>query len=506
MVEELFADNEQLQTIKQFVNHLPSWNLKPRQICDLELLMNGGFSPLTGFLGESDYETVLTDMRLEDGSLWPIPVNLDVSAKFAEQIEKGKQIALRDQEGFILAIMTVSDKWTPDKSREAELVFGADDSAHPAVAYLKQQAGSIYLGGRVIGLQPPTHYDFRYHRHTPNELKSYFQKLGWEKVVAFQTRNPLHRAHQELTFRAARNISANLLINPVVGMTKPGDIDYFTRVRCYEAVLEKYPSSTTEMSLLNLAMRMAGPREAVWHGLIRKNHGCTHLIIGRDHAGPGKNSKGRHFYRPYEAQELFDHFQTEIGIEMVDFKNLVYVKERAQYEEEDKIADREQVTILSLSGTELRRRLKYGLDIPEWFSFESVVKQLRESYPPLVKQGFTLFFTGLSGSGKSTIANAVQTKLMEIGGRSVTLLDGDIVRKTLSSELGFSKRHRDLNIRRIGFVAAEITKNGGIAICAPIAPYSQTRKVVREEIEAHGTFIEIHVATSLEECEKRGSL
>ena len=503
MVEELFADNEQLQTIKQFVNHLPSWNLKPRQICDLELLMNGGFSPLTGFLGESDYETVLTDMRLEDGSLWPIPVNLDVSAKFAEQIEKGKQIALRDQEGFILAIMTVSDKWTPDKSREAELVFGADDSAHPAVAYLKQQAGSIYLGGRVIGLQPPTHYDFRYHRHTPNELKSYFQKLGWEKVVAFQTRNPLHRAHQELTFRAARNISANLLINPVVGMTKPGDIDYFTRVRCYEAVLEKYPSSTTEMSLLNLAMRMAGPREAVWHGLIRKNHGCTHLIIGRDHAGPGKNSKGRHFYRPYEAQELFDHFQTEIGIEMVDFKNLVYVKERAQYEEEDKIADREQVTILSLSGTELRRRLKYGLDIPEWFSFESVVKQLRESYPPLVKQGFTLFFTGLSGSGKSTIANAVQTKLMEIGGRSVTLLDGDIVRKTLSSELGFSKRHRDLNIRRIGFVAAEITKNGGIAICAPIAPYSQTRKVVREEIEAHGTFIEIHVATSLEECEKR---
>ena len=503
MVEELFADNEQLQTIKQFVTHLPSWNLTPRQICDLELLMNGGFSPLTGFLGESDYETVLTDMRLEDGSLWPIPVNLDVSAKFAEQIEKGKQIALRDQEGFILAIMTVSDKWTPDKSREAELVFGADDSAHPAVAYLKQQAGSIYLGGRVIGLQPPTHYDFRYHRHTPNELKSYFQKLGWKKVVAFQTRNPLHRAHQELTFRAARNISANLLINPVVGMTKPGDIDYFTRVRCYEAVLEKYPSSTTEMSLLNLAMRMAGPREAVWHGLIRKNHGCTHLIIGRDHAGPGKNSKGRHFYRPYEAQELFAHFQTEIGIEMVDFKNLVYVKERAQYEEEDKITDREQVTILSLSGTELRRRLKCGLDIPEWFSFESVVKQLRESYPPLVKQGFTLFFTGLSGSGKSTIANAVRTKLMEIGGRSVTLLDGDVVRKTLSSELGFSKRHRDLNIRRIGFVAAEITKNGGIAICAPIAPYSQTRKVVREEIEAHGTFIEIHVATSLEECEKR---
>lgn len=503
MVKELFAENEQLQTIKQFVNYLPSWNLTPRQICDLELLMNGGFSPLTGFLGKSDYESVLTNMRLADGSLWPIPVNLDVSVKFAEQIETGEQIALRDQEGVILAIMTVSDKWTADKSREAELVFGADDLAHPAVAYLKQQAGSIYLGGPVIGLQPPTHYDFRYYRHSPNELRSYFQKLGWQKVVAFQTRNPLHRAHQELTFRAARNISANLLINPVVGMTKPGDIDYFTRVRCYQAVLEKYPSSTTEMSLLNLAMRMAGPREAVWHGLIRKNHGCTHLIIGRDHAGPGKNSKGKHFYEPYDAQTLFEHFQNEMGIKMVDFKNLVYVKERAQYEEEDKITDRDQVTILSLSGTELRRRLKQGLDIPEWFSFESVVKQLRASYPPLAKQGFTIFFTGLSGSGKSTIANAVRTKLMEIGGRSVTLLDGDIVRKNLSSELGFSKQHRDLNIRRIGFVAAEITKNRGIAICAPIAPYSNTRKAVREEIEAHGAFIEVHVATSLEECEKR---
>ena len=321
--------------------------------------------------------------------------------------------------------------------------------------------------------------------------------------MAFQTRNPLHRAHQELTFRAARDVGANLLIHPVVGMTKPGDVDHFTRVRCYESVLDKYPSSTTEMSLLNLAMRMAGPREAVWHGLIRKNHGCSHMIIGRDHAGPGKNSQGEDFYGPYDAQELFKHYQDEIGLEMVDFKNLVYVQERAQYEEEDSIADKEDVTILSLSGTELRRRLNEGLDIPDWFSFNEVVTQLRASHPPRAQQGFTLLFTGLSGSGKSTIANAVRTKLMEMGGRPVTLLDGDIVRKNLSSELGFSKEHRDLNVRRIGFVASEITKNRGIAICAPIAPYAQTRKAVREDIEAYGAFIEIHIATSLEECEKR---
>ena len=321
--------------------------------------------------------------------------------------------------------------------------------------------------------------------------------------MAFQTRNPLHRAHQELTFRAAKEAGANLLIHPVVGLTKQGDVDHFTRVRCYESVLDKYPSSTTSMSLLNLAMRMAGPREALWHGLIRKNHGCTHMIIGRDHAGPGKDSQGRDFYDPYEAQALFAAYQDEIGIEMVDFKNMVYVQERAQYEEENAISDKDNVTILSLSGTELRRRLNAGLDIPEWFSFPEVVAHLRASYPPRASQGFCLFFTGLSGSGKSTIANAVRTKLMEMGGRPVTLLDGDLVRKNLSSELGFSKEHRDLNVRRIGFVAAEITKNRGIAICAPIAPYEETRAVVRRDIESFGAFVEVHIATSLEECERR---
>jgi sulfate adenylyltransferase len=440
-------------------------------------------------------------MRLADGSLWPMPITLDVSEDFAAKVEPGQDIALRDAEGVILAILSVSDKYMPNKAREAQMVYGADDVAHPAVNYLHHVAGPIYLGGAITGIQPPVHYDFRARRDTPNELRAYFRKLGWRRIVAFQTRNPLHRAHQELTFRAAKEAQANLLIHPVVGMTKPGDVDHFTRVRCYEAVLDKYPSSTTTMSLLNLAMRMAGPREAVWHGLIRKNHGCTHFIVGRDHAGPGKNSQGVDFYGPYDAQDLFRAHEAEIGLEMVDFKHMVYVQERAQYYPANEVPEGD--TVLDISGTELRRRLREGLEIPEWFSFPEVVKELRRTSPPRSQQGFTVFFTGLSGSGKSTIANAIMVKLMEQGGRPVTLLDGDVVRKHLSSELGFSKEHRDINIRRIGYVASEITKNGGIAICAPIAPYTATRRAVREMIESFGAFIEVHVATSLEECERR---
>jgi sulfate adenylyltransferase len=500
-IPELFVSYESAQKLKVEAGNLTSHDLTPRQICDLELLMNGGFNPLKGFMSEADYNGVVENMRLADGALWPMPINLDVSEKFAEKIEVGQDIALRDQEGVILATMTVTDKWVPNKKREAEKVFGADDSAHPAVNYLHNHAGTVYLGGPVIGIQQPVHYDFRARRDTPNELRAFFRKVGWRKVVAFQTRNPLHRAHQELTFRAAKEAQANLLIHPVVGMTKPGDVDHFTRVRCYEAVLDQYPASTTTMSLLNLAMRMAGPREAVWHGLIRKNHGCTHFIVGRDHAGPGKNSQGKDFYGPYDAQELFKTHEAEIGLEMVDFKHMVYVQEKAQYFPANEVPEGD--TVLDISGTELRRRLAEGLEIPEWFSFPEVVTELRRTRPARSKQGFTVFFTGFSGSGKSTIANALMVKLMEMGGRPVTLLDGDVVRKNLSSELGFSKEHRDLNIRRIGYVASEITKNGGIAICAPIAPYATTRRAVREDIEQFGAFIEVHVATSIEECEKR---
>ncbi len=500
-IPELYVSYESAQKLKIEAAQLTSWDLTPRQICDLELLMNGGFNPLKGFLSQQDYESVVDTMRLADGALWPMPINLDVSEAFAENLELGQDIALRDQEGVILATMTVTDRWVPNKAHEAEQVFGADDSAHPAVNYLHNTAGKVYLGGPVTGIQQPVHYDFKGRRDTPNELRALFRKLGWRKVVAFQTRNPLHRAHQELTFRAAREAQANLLIHPVVGMTKPGDVDHFTRVRCYEAVLDQYPSSTTTMSLLNLAMRMAGPREAVWHGLIRKNHGCTHFIVGRDHAGPGKNSAGQDFYGPYDAQILFKEHEEEIGLEMVDFKHMVYVQEKAQYYPADEVP--EGSTVLDISGTELRRRLAEGLEIPEWFSFPQVVAELRRTRPPRSQQGFTVFFTGFSGSGKSTIANALMIKLMEMGGRPVTLLDGDLVRKNLSSELGFSKEHRDLNIRRIGYVASEITKNGGIAICAPIAPYATTRRAVREEIEQFGAFLEIHIATSIEECERR---
>ena len=502
-IPELFAPTKDLKKLKIEAANLVSWDLTQRQCCDLELLMNGGFYPLNGFLNEKDYFSVLENMRMADNSLWPIPINLDVSKIFAKDLKINQKISLRDPEGVILAILEISDIYTPNKEKEAELVFGTNDIAHPSVNYLHNKAGDVYLGGKIIGIQPVVHYDFRAIRDTPNELRSFFQKVGWDRIVAFQTRNPLHRAHQELTFKAAKEAQANLLIHPVVGMGKPGDIDHFTRVRCYEAVINQYPATTTSMSLLNLAMRMAGPREAIWHGLIRKNHGCTHLIIGRDHAGPGTDRNGDSFYGPYDAQKLFKEYEDEMGIEMVDFKHMVYVQERAQYEPFEEIKDKDKITVLNISGTELRRRLNEGLDIPEWFSFPSVVKELRKTKPARSKQGFTVLFTGFSGSGKSTIANALLIKLMEMGGRPVTLLDGDVVRKNLSSELGFSKEHRDLNIRRIGYVASEITKNGGIAICAPIAPYASTRDAIREDIEKFGAFIEIHVATSIEECERR---
>ena len=500
-IKELYLSSKLSDTAKKEAANYVSWDLTPRQICDLELIMNGGFSPLNGFLDEEDYNSVLDNMRLKDGSLWPIPITLDVSEEFSNNLKIGENVALRNLEGVILATIRVDAKWLPDKFKEAKKVFQTADETHPGVNFLLNNSGKIYLGGEVTGLERPQHYDFKSRRQTPNELRKYFHKMGWQKIVAFQTRNPLHRAHQELTLAAARDVEANLLIHPVVGMTKPGDVDHFTRVRCYEAILDKYPTFSTTLSLVNLAMRMAGPREAVWHGLIRKNHGCTPFIIGRDHAGPGKDIDGNDFYAPYDAQILFKTYSKEIGIEMVSFKELVYVPEYGKFKPIDELNI--DIKTLSISGTELRRRLYEGIDVPDWFSFPEVLKELRKTLPPLSKRGFAIFFTGLSGSGKSTIANAVLTKLMEMGGRPVTLLDGDIVRKNLSSELGFSKEHRDLNILRIGYVASEITKNGGIAICAPIAPYSKTRLSVRSDITQYGSFVEIHVKTSLKICEKR---
>jgi sulfate adenylyltransferase len=479
-LKNLYLPAAEAETEKRAAREFASWDLTERQLCDIELLLNGAFSPLEGFLGKEDYESVVEKMRLASGVLWPMPITLDVSEEFAETIQGGDRIALRDLEGVVIATLDIGDIWTPDKKAEAKGVYGTTDETHPAVHYLNNISNPVYVGGRLRGVEAPIHYDFKHLRNSPAELRERFRKLGWRKVVAFQTRNPMHRAHQELTLRAAFDVEANLLIHPVVGMTKPGDVDHFTRVRCYEHLLGRYPEQTTMLSLLPLAMRMGGPRETLWHAIIRKNYGCTHLIVGRDHAGPGKDSKGNDFYGPYDAQELLQEHEAELDISMVPFRMMVYAENRAQYIPVEEASDSDKV--LNISGTELRRRLAEGLEIPDWFSFPDVVAELRRTHPPRHKQGFTVFFTGLSGSGKSTIANALMMKLMETGGRAISLLDGDVVRKNLSSELGFSKEHRDLNIRRIGYVASEITKNGGIAICAPIAPYASTRRIVRDMI------------------------
>ena len=499
---ELQVPAERAAELKAHSKEWPSWDLTARQLCDLELLMSGGFSPLDGFMTRADYEGVCHNMRLAKGILWPMPITLDVSEDFAKKLTPGtNKVALRDPEGVMVAVLHVQDVWQPDRKAEAQAVFGSTSSAHPGADYAINKANPWYVGGKVEGLQPTSHYDFRTLRLTPAELRAEFSRLGWTRIVAFQTRNPMHRAHVELTMRAAKQVEANLLIHPSVGMTKPGDVDYFIRTRCYQLLLSKYPHGTVKLSMLPLAMRMGGPREAIWHGLIRKNHGCTHFIVGRDHAGPGKDTDGKPFYGPYDAQELFKKHQDDMGVAMVPFQMMVYLENEDRYVPADEVP--KGAKVLDISGTELRSRLSEGRDIPSWFTYPEVVQELRRSYPPRHKQGVTIFFTGLSGSGKSTIANALITKFLEMGGRPVTLLDGDLVRKHLSSELGFSKEHRDINIRRIGYVASEITKNGGIAICAPIAPYEATRKAVRQLIEPFGGFILVHVATSIDVCEQR---
>jgi len=501
IISNLLVPSDKTNELKKEANHYSSWQLTDRQICDFELLLNGGFSPLTGFMAKKDYKSVLNDMRLEDGSLWPMPITLDVTEDFAGTIKNEEKITLRDQEGFALAVLTITDIWQPDLEEECSAVYGTTDITHPAVNYLLNIGNKVYVGGSLKGISLPHHYDYQNDRHTPEELQTLFSENGWDKIVAFQTRNPLHRAHVEMTMRASEDLNANLLIHPVVGMTKPGDVDHYTRVRCYQHILKKYSQNSAMISLLPLAMRMGGPREALWHALIRKNYGCTHIVVGRDHAGPGNDKDGNPFYGPYDAQELLLKNQTEIGIEMVPFKFMVYLPQENRYEAIDEIE--KGTEFKTISGTELRQLLDAGQGIPEWFSYKEVAQELEESRPPLTERGLTLFFTGLSGSGKSTLANGLLVKLLEDGSRPVTLLDGDIVRTHLSSELGFSKEHRSLNVQRIGYVASEITKNRGIAICAPIAPYEADRRFNRELISKFGGFIEIYVNTSLEKCEER---
>ncbi|MFC1500318.1 bifunctional sulfate adenylyltransferase/adenylylsulfate kinase [Candidatus Zixiibacteriota bacterium] len=498
---DLIVSEERAAELKGLSLEWPSWDLNDRQLCDLELLLNGGFSPLTTFLGQADYESVLNNMRLADGTLWPIPIVLDVTEEFFSSVDAGDSIALRDSEGAMLAALHIREVWSPDRELEAEKVYGSSALHHPGVAHILNGTNPYYITGQLEGIQLPSHYDYRELRLTPSELRTFFNKSGWQRVVAFQTRNPMHRVHVELTKSAIREVDASLLIHPVVGPSKPGDLDHFTRVRCYKAIQSRYPERHVTLSLLPFSMRFAGPREALLHAIIHKNYGCTHLIVGWDHAGPGPDLSGKPYYGPYEAQQVFQEHEAELDISMVPSPKMVFLEEEDAFIAEKKIP--EGKTTLCLTVTDIRRRLADGQEIPDWYSFPEVTKELRSNHTPRHKQGLTIFLTGYSGAGKSTIARILQVKFLEMGGRPVTLLDGDIVRRNLSSELGFSREHRDLNILRIGFVASEITKNGGIAICAPIAPYDHVRKANRALIESVGGYQLIHVSTPLDICEGR---
>ena len=497
----LMLNEEYRNKLNNDILELKSWTLTNRQLCDIEMILNGGFSPLDGFMNQNDYNRVCKKMRLENNLLWPIPITLDINNELADKLEINEKIVLRDKEGFAIALLTVNDIWQPNKEEEAQQIYETTDTYHPGVNILLNETHSTYVGGSIEGIHNPKHYDYPQLRHTPVELRKIFHEKGWSDIIAFQTRNPMHRAHVELTKKALKEKNAKLLIHPVVGLTKPGDVNHYTRVRCYKHIMKKYPKDMAELSLLPLAMRMAGPKEALWHAIIRKNYGCNYFIIGRDHASPGFNKDNKPFYGPYDAQEMLNEHSSELGINMIPFKQLVYVKEKKSFMGIDEAP--KDSTTLSVSGTELRNLLDQGKEIPEWFSYPEVVRELQKQRPSISKRGFTIFFTGLSGSGKSTLANGVLVKLLEEGRRPVSLLDGDIVRTHLSSELGFSKEHRSLNVRRIGFVASEITKNGGIAICAPIAPYRLDRQFNRDMIDPLGGYIEIFVNTPLEICEQR---
>ncbi|MFL2997411.1 MAG: bifunctional sulfate adenylyltransferase/adenylylsulfate kinase [Candidatus Neomarinimicrobiota bacterium] len=502
-MKTLFGNKDEIIKLKLESTSYVSWTLTDRQICDLELILNGAFFPLKGFMDEKNYISVLENMRLQNGLLWPMPITLDVSDDFMKKIVLNDKITLKDKEGFSLAILTISDIWKPNFDYEAEAIYKTLDRSHPGLHYLYNIGYKNYVGGRLEGISLPRYYDYKELRHSPESLKKEFEKLGWKKIIAFQTRNPLHKAHVEMTLKSLKAHKAKLLIHPVVGLTKTGDVDHHTRVRCYKHVIKKYDKGTALLSLLPLAMRMGGPREALWHALIRKNYGCTHFIVGRDHAGPGYDKNKKPFYGSYDAQKILLKYENEIGIKMIAFKFMVYIPETKKYKSIDETSKNEKYK--TVSGTQLRNLLDKGIGVPEWFTYPEVSKELELTRPPLTKRGFTIFFTGLSGSGKSTLANGLLVKLMEEGSRPVTLLDGDIVRAHLSSELGFSKEHRSLNVQRIGFVASEITKNGGIAICAPIAPYESDRKFNRDLISETGSFIEVFVNTPLEKCEERDS-
>ncbi|MBI9046162.1 MAG: bifunctional sulfate adenylyltransferase/adenylylsulfate kinase [Anaerolineaceae bacterium] len=497
MVNIIVSPHERAELKKQS-RELESVQLTGRSLNDLELLAIGAFSPLDQFMGKADYQNVLDNMRLADGTVFPIPITLPVSED--DPVEVGKELALRNSKNEILAIMLVQEKFEWNLEEETQKVLGTTDSKHPLVAEMSSW-GKFYISGPMKVLAALKHFDYPEMRRTPAEVRDLLETRGGGDVVAFQTRNPMHRAHEELTKRAAESIGGTLLIHPVVGLTKPGDVDHFTRVRAYKALVDNhYDEKKTVLSLLPLAMRMGGPREAVWHAIIRRNYGANHLIVGRDHAGPGKDSKGEPFYGPYDAQDLLVKLSDEIGVKMVPFKLMVYLPEDECYVEADAVPHGKKVA--SISGTQVREDyLAQGKDLPEWFTRTEVAAVLSKAYPAKHNQGFCIWFTGLPSSGKSTIADILAVLLMKFG-KSATILDGDVVRTHLSKGLGFSKEDRDTNILRIGFVASEITRHHGCVICAAVSPYRSTRNRVRNLVNS-GNFIEVHVSTPVEVCESR---
>jgi len=499
----LLLDEAEAERIKVESESYPSITLSQRQNCDLELLVTGALSPLTGFMNQQEYESVVENTALLDGTAWPIPYYLDLTEEQAAGINVGDKIALHDMEGFMPAVITVESKWQPDKNKEAENIYGTLDTEHPGVDYLLNTVGDVYIGGKVDAVQLPFHYDFETLRYTPLELRQHFDKLGWRSIVAFHTSKPMHAVHYEMTMRASKQANAHILIHPVVGMAKPGDLHYYSRVHCYEAVLKQYPKSLVSLALIPMAMRMAGPREALMNAIIRQNYGCTHYIVGTEHAGPPNvRDSGKRFYVTGASQQYVKQFANDIDIEVINIEELCYDEDKGQFI--TRTGTKQALcSSESFSNTRILNSLLKQEEIPEWVTFPEVLAALRQSYPSRSQRGLTLFFTGLSGSGKSTLARIIYAKFIEEGKRPVTLLDGDVVRLNLSSELGFSKKDRNTNIRRIGYVASEITKNRGVAICAPIAPYKEIRREVRNKIEEYGSFIEIHVSTSLEECESR---
>jgi sulfate adenylyltransferase len=497
LIDLLVAEHEREKLAARAAS-LPRLQLTPRNICDLELIATGGFSPLDRFMGKADYQRVLEEMRLKNGPLFPLPVTLTCKKDQATTFDD--EITLVDQFNNPLAVMRIEEIYQWDKEREARQAYGTNDLRHPLVAEMNSW-GDLCVSGKLSVLQLPFHYDFKNLRLTPREVRARLQALGHRNVVAFQTRNPLHRAHEELTARAANEVDGTLLLHPVVGMTRPGDIDHYTRVRSYKVLADRYYDPGRMMlALLPLAMRMAGPREALWHALIRRNFGANHLIVGRDHASPGKDSQDRPFYGPYDAQELVAEHSAELGVKPLPFSELLYIPEEDRYEESSRIAEGQRTA--SISGTEVREQyLQRGRELPQWFTRREVASILAQAHPPRHLQGFCLWFTGLSGAGKSTTAEILAIKLLE-NGRQATVLDGDVVRTHLSKGLGFSKEDRDTNIRRIGFVAAEIARHGGSVICAAVSPYQATRNECRAMV-GDDRFIEIFVDTPLEVCEGR---